>query len=218
MTENQFEEFLKKAARDYNRPAETPRKAMWARIEEARRARRDAHKVVFLASPWLRWGAGIAAALLLGVGIGMNLDRLSTGTSSETAVVAEGTRSGGATERNDIYRLVTLEHLGRAEVFLTMFRADVRTGRTDYQMSNPARDLLTTTRLLQGSPASEDARFRELLDDLELVLVQIAQLRIEQNGKEADLVAHGMDQQGVLLRLRAAAPAGTELLGAQGVL
>ncbi len=218
MTKNQFEEFLRKAARDHNRPAETPREAMWARIEDVRRARRDAHKVVFLASPWLRWGAGIAAALVLGVGIGMNLDRPSTGTSSETVAVAEETRSGGATERNDIYRLVTLEHLGRAEAFLTMFRADVRTGSTDYQVSNPARDLLTTTRLLQGSPASEDPRFRELLDDLELVLVQIAQLRAGVDGEEADLVAHGMDQQGVLLKLRAAAPAGTELLGSQGVL
>jgi hypothetical protein len=99
-----------------------------------------------------------------------------------------------------------------------MFRTDVRAGRTDYQMASPARDLLTTTRLLQGSQAIRDQRLRELLDELELVLVQIAQLRPGLDRMEAELVTQAIDQRSVLLRLRAAADAAPELRGVQGVL
>lgn len=71
MTDNDFESFLQRAARDYNAPPPTPRDAMWARIEAERHARsasaasHGAH-----ARRWLTLGAAIAAMLLLGIGIG----------------------------------------------------------------------------------------------------------------------------------------------------
>jgi hypothetical protein len=216
MTEKQFEDFLKEAVEDYNQPAEVPREAMWARIEESRRASRSASKMVFLASPWLRWGVGVAAALVLGIGIGMNLDRSATG--SETVVAVDASPSADPTRGDDIYRMVALGHLSRTEAFLSMFRTDVRAGRSDYQVDNPARELLTTTRLLQGSPSIRDQRLLELLDELELVLMQIAQLRPDLDGEEAELVTQAIEQRSVLLRLRAAADAAPELRGVQGVL
>ncbi len=202
MTEKQFEEFVRRETRDYNRPPEVPRDEMWLAIrdERQRRQNRQGMRVVF-ASPAVRWGLGLAATLVLGIGIGMNLDR--TGLS-ETEVVA--------------YQLAAWQHVGRAEAFLTVFRADARAGRNDYLISNPTRDLLTNTRLLQGSPAYADPRFRDLLDDLELVLMQIVQLEAEADGIEADLVAQGMEETGVLLKLRAAASAEPALTGIQGVL
>ena len=94
----------------------------------------------------------------------------------------------------------------------------VRAGRTDYQIASPARELLTTTRLLQGSQAIRDQRLRELLDELELVLVQIAQLRPDLDGEDAELVTQAIEQRSVLLRLRAAADAAPEISGVQGVI
>jgi len=217
MTEKQFEEFLKETVEDYNRPPEVPQEAMWARIEESRRASRTTGKVVFLASPWLRWGVGLAATLALGIGIGMNLDRSIPGAQTVAAVDPEPVNESGA-GGGDIYQLVALGHLSRTEAFLSMFRTDVRAGRTDYQVANPARELLSTTRLLQGSQTIRDQRLRELLDELELVLVQIAQLRPDLDAEEAELVTQAMDQRSVLLRLRAAADAAPELRGVQGVL
>ena len=214
MTEKQFEDFLKEAVEDYNRPAEVPREAMWARIEESRHAKRTAGKVVFLASPWLRWGVGVAAALVLGIGIGMNLDRAATVTDTVVAVDPQPSTRGD----DGVYRLVALGHLSRTEAFLSMFRTDVRAGRTDYQVANPARELLTATRLLQGSQSIRDQRLLELLDELELVLMQIAQLRPDLDGEEAELVTQAIEQHSVLLRLRAAADAAPELRGVQGVL
>jgi len=216
MTEKQFEDFLKEAVEDYNQPPEVPQAVMWARIEESRRASRSASKVVFLASPWLRWGIGLAATLVLGIGIGMNLDRSATG--SETVVAVDPSRLADPTRGDDVYRMVALGHLSRTEAFLSMFRTDVRGGRSDYQVDNPARELLTTTRLLQGSPSIRDQRLLELLDELELVLMQIAQLRPDLDGEEAELVTQAIEQRSVLLRLRAAADAAPELRGVQGVL
>jgi len=217
MTEKQFEEFLKETVEDYNRPPEVPQEAMWARIEESRRASRTTGKAVFLASPWLRWGVGLAATLALGIGIGMNLGRSVPGAQTVAAVDLEPVTESAAGD-GDIYQLVALGHLSRTEAFLSMFRTDVRAGRTDYQVANPARELLSTTRLLQGSQTIRDQRLRDLLDELELVLVQIAQLRSDLDGEEAELVTQAIDQRSVLLRLRAATDAAPELRGVQGVL
>jgi hypothetical protein len=217
MTEKQFEEFLKETVADYNRPPEVPQEAMWARIEESRRASRTTGKVVFLASPWLRWGVGLAATLALGIGIGMNLARSVPGDQTVAAIDPDPVTESAAGD-GGIYQLVALGHLSRTEAFLSMFRTDVRAGKTDYQVANPARELLSTTRLLQGSQTIRDQRLRELLDELELVLVQIAQLRPDLDGEEAELVTQAIDQRSVLLRLRAAADAAPELRGVQGVL
>jgi hypothetical protein len=218
MTEKQFEEFLRNAVRDFNEPPPVPRDAIWSRIEEARQARRQDSRPWFVRTPQLLWGLGVAAALILGIGIGVNLDRPSSAGETTATAAQPQVGSGASVEPDEIYRLVALGHLSRAEAFLTMFRADVRAGRTDYELANPARELLTTTRLLQGSEAARDARLRDLLDELELVLVQIAQLKTELDGDEAELVTRAMDERSVLLRLRAAADAGPELKDVQGVL
>ena len=71
MTDDErFDEFLRSAAQDYNRPPETPREAMWARIEAARRARTDLRTPRHVERHWWRWVTGIAATLLLGIAIG----------------------------------------------------------------------------------------------------------------------------------------------------
>ena len=77
------------------------------------------------------------------------------------------------------YRLAAVEHLGQSEAFLTLFRASVRTGSQERLASATARQLLATNRLLLDSPAAQDRKTRLLLEDLELVLAEIAQLSPE---------------------------------------
>ena len=52
MTDERFEEFLKKTAQDYNQPPETPRAEMWARIDAARAKRRGERELERRARPW----------------------------------------------------------------------------------------------------------------------------------------------------------------------
>jgi hypothetical protein len=54
------------------------------------------------------------------------------------------------------------------------------------------------------SPAAQDQKFRGLLEDLELVLVQIARLRTERNRSDLDLIHQTVEQGDVLERVNSA--------------
>jgi hypothetical protein len=205
MNDDQLDEILSEAARDYNAPADVPRDAMWARIAEARRQRSVAQPA--RSRVWLWSGAGIAAALLIatGISIGRRMERSTpigggavasrdTGSrrDSTTAVAPprqvaatpressvtptrEAARDTSGPDRTLAYQLVVLQHLAGTEAMITSFRASARSGETDAHVAKWARDLLGTTRLLEASPAADDPVMRRLLDDLELVIVQIVQ-------------------------------------------
>ncbi len=219
MTEEQFSKFLKTESQDYNRPPPVPRDEMWARIDARRRRSRDS-KTGFRIVPRRRsWvvGVGIAAALVLGVAIGM---RVNTMFLSPDAVPVAATPENGvdATVPGGVVQLVALEHLGRTAGFLTMFRADARAGRQETDVAEAARDMLATTRLLQGSSAALDPRVKGLLDDLELILVQIAQLRDNGDSEERAFITQGIEQRDILLKLRSATSDRPALPSIQGVL
>ena len=88
------------------------------------------------------------------------------------------------------------------------FRANPKAEVVDRMFSEDADDLLTSTRLLLDSPAAKDPVTRGLLEDLELILVQIAQLSVEPGDEDVALVTEGMEQRGLLPRLRTVVPAG----------
>ena len=200
MTDDRFDWVLREAAQDYHRPPDTPREEMWQRIEAARRARRAR---VLALRPWLRWGLA-AAVLAIGVGLG----RVSM-RHQQTIVVAPGDLA---------YRVAAAQYLSRTEALLTGFRSEARSGRIDVQFAGQARDLLTTTRLMLDSPAAEDPRLKSLLEDLELVLAQIAQVPRGSDRADLQLINQGLEQRSVLLRLRTANPAGPGPVRAQGAL
>src|SRR5437588_792753 len=109
----------------------------------------------------------------------------------------------------------------RIAALLTAFHAEARSPSVPaVQFSRQARDLLATTRLMLDSPAANDARLKGLLDDLELVLAQIAQLPAGGGGDREDVqsINQGLDQRSVLLRLRTANPAGPGPVRTQGAL
>ena len=195
MTDDRIDQRLRDLARDYHRPPATPHEELWARIAAARAARRSAPRVLVL-RPWLLWGLAAAAVLVLGIALGR-----ITAPTGQFATQADST---GAVA----YQIAATQYLTRTEALLASFRAEARTGRLDAQFAGQARDLLTTTRLMMDSPAARDPRLKTLLDDLEVVLAQIAQVPSGRTGEDVDLITQGIEQRSVLLRLQTAVPAG----------
>lgn len=129
------------------------------------------------------------------------------GRVPDNAASERGTERGGT---NMAYRLAMLQHLAGTEAMLISFRAAAKSGNVDAQLTSWARDLLTTTRLMQASPVATDPTMKRLLDDLELVLVQIAQYTAkgEHRAEELDLIEHSIERRGVLPKLRTTIPTG----------
>lgn len=139
------------------------------------------------------------------------------------------------------YRFVVSEYLARTEAYLTRFRLsqamrvepDIRavmdTGVAGAEDARPgasgestrgawAKGLLGEARMLLGSPVAEDPEIRELLEDLELVLVQIVQIRGEGSSTGPNLenrrrLDRRLDDQALLDRLRVHIPVGLIELG-----
>jgi hypothetical protein len=204
MDDDPLDDALQAAAREYHRPPETPREAMWREVERARRldrARRPAPR------RWMPWAAAAAAAAVLALGIGIG--RVSQTVLPAPSTVAARPDSSAPRFNETAYRLATVEHLGQSEAFLTLFRTSVRTGGQERLASATARELLATNRLLLDSPAAQDRRMRLLLQDLELVLAEIAQLTPNAPAGDRELIREGIERGGVLTRLRTVVPAGT---------
>jgi hypothetical protein len=105
------------------------------------------------------------------------------------------------------YRLATTEHLAMTEALLVTLRADMKAGRRDTTVAAWATNLLGTTRMLLDSPASKDVQMKKLLEDLELVLAQIARLPAASgDSTDLELIDRAVKQRQVLTRLRAIEP------------
>jgi hypothetical protein len=214
MLDDRLDDLLRDATRDYNEPPETPREAMWERIvaertertERAETAERIPGVTPIRSIRPLRWAAGIAALLALGVGLG----RLTVNRSPVVIVASPQVPVNQAIPRVSVaaYQLATTEHLSQSEAFLTLFKTSLRQGGRQQLASATARQLLATNRLLLDSPAANDVRIKTLLQDLELVLAGISQLSPQPRSRDLDLITEGLEQGGVLSRLRTAVPAG----------
>ena len=206
MLDDRFDDLLRESARDYNDPPETPREEMWAKIraEKTEKTEKTDDSIrPFRPLRPLRLAAGIAALLALGIGLG----RL-TARKPEPLPVPVSVATGTPTAKGTAYQIAATEHLSQSEAFLTLFRASLRSGGNERLASATARQLLATNRLLLDSPAASDAKTRLLLQDLELVLAEIAQLSPQPRPRDLDLITEGLEQDGVLSRLRTAVPSG----------
>jgi hypothetical protein len=206
---------IRDAARDYNTPpALKPADfdGMWTAIE-AKAFRSDiggrvTDRDTTVRTLTRRWFAPrtmlqIAATLLVGVAIGRYSNRPSN-------VLADGSVTRRMTDTLTIaepYGSTTSRYFGQAAALLVELPAEARNGRADAHLTSRAHELLLTTRLLLDSPAANDGRIRNLLEDLELVLAQV--VRLPSNGtqgrSELELIRQAVDQRDVLPRLRTAA-------------
>jgi uncharacterized membrane-anchored protein YhcB (DUF1043 family) len=203
MDEDRFEDVLRDLSRDYNPSPAPPLDDMWAVIEEAH----FNAPIPITRRPWASRAPWIAAAAALIVGIGIGR-YIPFGTRAIPAAEAVAANNSGATTDTsavaDAYRDQTNNYLGQAAALLISLPAKEANGRTDSSFAAKATDLLVTTRLLIDSPAAQDAKLRSLLEDLELVLVQIARLRTEKNRADLDLIHQAVEQGDVLSRLNSA--------------
>lgn len=225
--EEAFVRALGEAARKlWNPPPETPREEMWEEIRAERSGASDRDELRPIESaPSKRrfprpkpWWIGIAAALVIGVGLGRVIDspigseRIDNPSVADAGETVNSGPDAGAERPSDAsmlpYRYATTELLNRSETFLTMVRAGGASEESVDEVRDWARPLLTRTRLLLGSPAAEDPELRSLLDDLEIVLVQIAQLP-KDDTEQLGWIDEGMDESRLLFRLRAASAAGS---------
>lgn len=201
-------ERVRSAAQGYNRPPEPTRAeldAMWGPIEAATfdgAAAPVAHAPSRGGVTSVRFWMPLAAALVLGVAIG----RWSTPRPSAAPATPVATRPSTDSVRIDEpYQSTTSQYLGQAAALLVSLPAEARDAHASDPNMGRAHDLLLTTRLLLDSPAARDPRFRELLEDLELVFAQLVRLQSATNSEEMELIREALQQRDVLPRLRSAA-------------
>jgi hypothetical protein len=101
------------------------------------------------------------------------------------------------------YDKAATDLLGRTVILLTSLPSGARSAGAE-RFSNQAVELLTSTRLLLDSPAASDVRFKNLLEDLELVLAQIAMLQSGRTRQEIDLITDALEERDVVPRIRSA--------------
>jgi hypothetical protein len=212
MTEQKFEEFLQREAKAYNEPpVHVPRDEMFAAITAARHAG-QARVVRPVGGGRINRAAwmGMAATLLLGVGIG-TYAATHMGTTQPTALATQpggGTPSAADTGTTS-YALAATQQMVRAEALLTAYGTAGKSAADDQKLATWARDILENTRLLLDSPAADDPARKRLLQDLELVLVQIVQRSPTAGAsEERSHIDRSMERTQVLPRLRSALPAG----------
>lgn len=88
MNDHELDDQIRRLSSSYNEPPVTPREEMWARIEQARGTRAIAAGRTGRRMYWLRMGAGIAAVLVVGIGIG-RLTHGVGGPGSPTVVASQ---------------------------------------------------------------------------------------------------------------------------------
>jgi hypothetical protein len=208
MDENRFDDVLRDLPRSFNNPPEPPLDEMWGVIEDAHfnsPASASRPRGMTSRAPWL----AAAAALVIGIGIGhyvpfgARADR-GDGSASEFASSQSLPPDADTSAVGDAYRDQTSRYLGQAAALLISLPAKDANGKADTSFAGKAADLLVTTRLLIDSPAAQDLKLRSLLEDLELVLVQVARLRGERNKGDLDLIHQAVEQGDVMSRLNSA--------------
>jgi hypothetical protein len=197
MKDHDHDDLMREAARTYHVPPEPPLEEMWQHIE-ARRAG------TAVRTKWYRTAIALAASLALGVGLGRYVVPAAQDATLVSDVTEASDSAAPATEAfvpGIPYEVATRRYLGQTAALLIALPAAVRPGGADARFTAQAQELLSTTRLLLDSPAAADSTMRGLLEDLELVLAQIARLRSTQGEAELDFITSTLEQRDVLPRL-----------------
>ena len=160
---------------------------------------------------WARTLLPLAAMLVLGFGLGRFVPPRATGEDSTATAAASA--PAGVTQRADAAPVlltsqeapfvgVATDYLERVTALLATLVEETRRGKPLEYSKGQARDLLATTRLLMETPQATGGHLRQLLDDLELVLAQIARLPSRPPAPDVYLIEQTLDQREVLPRLR----------------
>jgi hypothetical protein len=219
MTDERLDELMASAKHTYRVPADPPLDSMWARIEREHfdaATSGDSFELSGGRFPmrgrgprrWMMPAVGIAATLLLGVGIGrFTASPASNGSDMANLPAATDATVRVASNVAEPLQRATSEYIDETVALLASLHRDVRTSGSpsNARFVAQATLLLGQTRLLLDSPAASDPQMRNLLDDLELVLAQVAKLRQEPRTEELTFITEAMDERAVVPRLRTVA-------------
>ena len=92
-------------------------------------------------------------------------------------------------------------YLAQTTVLLASLPSDHAATSADTAVATRAGELLTQTHLLLDSRAGSDPTLHRLLEDLELVLAQVARLRGQRNGTDLQLIHQTLTAHDVLPRV-----------------
>lgn len=173
--------------------ASVPLDAMWMDIE----GRMSLGAPQRTARRWMTW-VGMAATLVLGFALG----RLPFGASAPAVAGAPVAAATRAVTVAQPYEHTTANLLGETAVLLSALPSGTAEGTNDRRLAREAAQLLVTTRLLLDSQASSDPRLRTLLEDLELVLAQIARMRASENANDIELITEALQERELVPRIR----------------
>ncbi|MGE0440160.1 MAG: hypothetical protein AB7L66_07085 [Gemmatimonadales bacterium] len=201
MEHERIEPLLEQHGDSYRTPTDPPLERMWGAIE----ARLDGQAPRAAAPVRRSWprGLALAAMLLLGIGIGWTGARFAPfgGTPSRAAEPAPLEVVPASLETPSPFVGLARDYFQQTTGLVVALAGDLRGGSVPTGTIRQAQSLLSTTRLLLDGPLPEPA-MRDLLQDLELVLAQVARLpAVRYQQPETQLIADAMDQREVLSRL-----------------
>ncbi|HEV8600096.1 MAG TPA: hypothetical protein VGQ69_12095 [Gemmatimonadales bacterium] len=206
MDDNELERRLVELKETWRVPRDPPLEEIWQTVEAR------AFPLGTRRQPW-RWTRTLlplAAMLLLGFGIGQLTPAVLRQQVTATPVGAVRTTGStpvseaSARSSSDAAPFVGIatDYLERVTALLVTLADANRAGKPLGNSAGQARDLLATTRLLLDSPQASDPHLQALLNDLELVLAQIARLPQRAAQPDVYLIDETLDQREVLPRLR----------------
>ncbi|MGH7593623.1 MAG: hypothetical protein ACRELE_07215 [Gemmatimonadales bacterium] len=199
MDDRQLDRWLGDAAERWRLPVDPPLDAIWTAVAE------DAFPPRRRRAPgWGTVGMAAAAALVVGVLGGRFSNQRAMRPGSPAARGLSPQPALPVSMAGPDQRAMS-ELLGRTAVLLAALPEDNGSRDLDPGITTEGTRLLTTTRLLLDSPAGRDARLHNLLQDLELVLAQVARLEPRHNHDDMQLIQTALDEHDIVPRLRSAA-------------
>jgi hypothetical protein len=199
MDDKKLDDLLSDAVHSYRPPPEAPLDAIWARVEAETFAVQPARR----APSWRAFAGAIAATLVFGVLVGRVTATRDLPAPLATTAVKTPARLASDGMANP-YERTTQAFLGRTAVLLAALPTRGHAGTNDAQLADQARTLLGTTRLLLDSPVAQEQRMKDLLQDLELVLAQVARLQSQHPGQALTLINEALEERDVVPRIRSA--------------
>jgi hypothetical protein len=186
-------------------PSEPPEgfeRVMWARVQAKLPERRPVGWASGFAPRWA-FAAGavvlVAAAFLAGRWSGVPVTTPATAPTTETAAFAT---DDGLQER--VLLVAAGDHFDRTQMVLAeLVNADPsQPGILDAERARAA-DLVSTNRVIrQSAAAAGDDVMEGLLEDLERVLIEVANGGGEDTAAELELLKTRIESRGILFRLR----------------
>ncbi len=189
MDDRQLDALISTGAGGYHTPPVPDLERSWTQIQRRRTTER--------ARPARRWWRPLALAASLA--LAFSLGRWSSSSAPAPAVTAQGT----STEQP--VTTVAAMLLGESVVLLSSLPQEMSEAQ-DQRFAREAGDLLLTTRVLLDAPAAQqNAALKALLEDLELVLAQVARIQHGESRAERELIRDAMQQQDLVPRIRSVA-------------